>query len=257
MRAILTFHSVDDSGSVISYPPARFEALVRALVEGGTPVLDLPTLLSPGCVSGVALTFDDGMASVARHALPVLRAHGLPAHLFLTTGPIGASAPWPAQPAGVPSFPMLDWAGVEALVEGGFFIENHTVSHPDLRTLDAAAMEAELEASDDEIERRTGRRPRFFAYPFGYFDDESVEVARRRYEGTVTTELRALSRREDPALLPRLDTFYLDRPLLYTNLSSRPARAYLSLRSFLRSLRGTQVIPEAGVLRAARRAFLG
>lgn len=257
MRAILTFHSVDDSGSVISYPPAAFRALIQALAHRGIPILDLPTLLDPNCLSGVAITFDDGMASVRRHALPVLRDHGAPAHLFLTTDPVGAAEPWPAQPTDIPSFPMLDWDGVEDLVAGGFFIENHTRSHPDFRTLSDAQRTEECGASDERIEARTGRRPRYFAYPFGYYDAASVEFARGRYEGTVTTELRALSAREDAALLPRLDTFYLQTRNLFDHLESPPVQAYLSARSFLRSVRGSQVIPDEGLFAAARRAFRG
>lgn len=255
MRAILTFHSVDDSGSVISYPPKLFETLIHALAVNGVPILDLPTLLSPGCVSGVAITFDDGMHSVRRHALPVLRHHGAPAHLFLTTQPVGQSSPWPEQPSDIPSFPMLSWDDVDALVEGGVFIENHTHTHPDMRALDPAQMQTECELSDALIAARTGRRPRFFAYPFGYYSPEAINFAQDRYEGTVTTELRALHDHEEPALLPRLDTFYLKSPQLFERLDSDPVQAYLTFRSFLRSVRGSQVIPESGLAAAAWRAL--
>jgi peptidoglycan/xylan/chitin deacetylase (PgdA/CDA1 family) len=44
----------------------------------------------------VALTFDDGTSNLALHAAPVLRSLGLPAALFLATGPMGtAKALWP------------------------------------------------------------------------------------------------------------------------------------------------------------------
>src|SRR6516164_7287159 len=59
MRAILTFHSIDDSGSVLSYPPRTFERLLLALQHSGIPLLDLDTLLRAETKTGVALTFDD------------------------------------------------------------------------------------------------------------------------------------------------------------------------------------------------------
>ncbi len=256
MRAILTFHSIDDSGSVISYPPKLFETLIRALARSGVPILDLPTLLTPGCVSGVAITFDDGMCSVRQHALPVLQHYDAPAHLFLTTGPVPQDAPWPSQPSDIPSFPMLSWDDVDALTKGGMFIENHTHTHPDMRSLDRDQMQTECALSDEFIEARTGRKPRYFAYPFGYYSSEAVAFADERYEATVTTELRSLGPDEALALLPRLDSFYLKTPKLFEQLESRPVQAYLSLRSFLRSVRGSQVIPESGLAAAARRAFL-
>jgi peptidoglycan/xylan/chitin deacetylase (PgdA/CDA1 family) len=44
----------------------------------------------------VALTFDDGTRNLATHAAPVLRSLGLPAAVFLVTGPMGTDeALWP------------------------------------------------------------------------------------------------------------------------------------------------------------------
>ena len=256
MRAILTFHSVDDSGSVISYPPARFWALLECLGRAGLPVVDLDTLLSSGSTPGVAITFDDGMRSVVQHALPALRAHRMPAHLFLSTAPVGRAEPWPDQPSGIPSFPMLSWDEVEALAEGGVLIEGHTHSHPDMRLLSQDGLQQECERADALIHEHTGRRPSYFAYPFGYFDARALDFARARYRGAVTTELRALGAHEDPAALPRLDTFYLKSEELLRHLASAPVQAYLSARSVLRTWRGSQVIPDRGALAALRRAFL-
>jgi peptidoglycan/xylan/chitin deacetylase (PgdA/CDA1 family) len=82
MRAILTFHGMDDSGSVLSYPPKMFDRLLVALQRSGIPVLDLDTLLRQDTKTGVALTFDDGMRSLFSEGLPILRNHAAPAHCF-------------------------------------------------------------------------------------------------------------------------------------------------------------------------------
>ncbi len=70
MHAILTFHSIDDKGSVISYSPGHFRLLLEVLARQQIPVLDLDTLLAPGTRKGVAITFDDGIsrASTCWHA---------------------------------------------------------------------------------------------------------------------------------------------------------------------------------------------
>ncbi len=135
MRAILTFHSIDDSGSVLAYSPRLFTALLEQLGEQGIPVLDLDTLLSPATKHGIAITFDDGMQSVHRHALPVLKEHNAPAHLFVATGAIDTDTPWPQDPCDGHTFTMLSWHELEALQAGGVRIESHTHSHPDMRTL--------------------------------------------------------------------------------------------------------------------------
>ncbi len=252
MRAILTFHSVDDSGSVISFSPATFAALVEA-VGRRHAIVDLDALLDGA--EGVAITFDDGMRSVLQHALPVLGAHGVPAHLFLTTNTVGRATPWPDPPSDIPAFPMLDWDEVEALVAGGVRIENHTTSHPDLRATSDDDIRTELDHADAIIEARLGRRPRFFAYPFGYYDDRTRALVAGRYRASVTTELRTLGDDDDLTAVPRLDAYYLQDPRWFSTLGEPATRAYLSARSLLRTVRGSHVVPEPGYFAALRRAL--
>ena len=129
MKAVLTFHSIDDSGSVLSYHPRMFSLLISKLIQSNIPILDLPTLLAPTTDHGVVLTFDDGMHSVLSHALPILKEHGVPAHIFVTTAAIGTGHKWPEQPQGIPGFNMLNWSEVEQLHNSGIRIEAHTQSH--------------------------------------------------------------------------------------------------------------------------------
>lgn len=240
MRAILTFHSIDNTGTVLSYPPSTFARLLAALRGSDMPLCDLDTLLDPGTTRGLALTFDDGMRSVFTNALPVLRDYAVPAHLFLATGAVGGTNRWTTQPSHAPSFDMLHWDEIEQLQVGGMRIESHTHSHPDLRELDASRINAECDAADQLIESRFGRRPRFFAYPYGYRNARVCDAVRGRYQASVTTELKELRGGEDCAALPRLDTYYLQSPQLFEHLDSVLPRGYLALRGLLRKLRGSE-----------------
>lgn len=238
MRAIVTFHSIDGRNTVLSYAPKLLGRFLDALSSAGMPVCDLDTLLDPKTRQGVALTFDDGMRSVFTDALPILRDHGVPAHLFLATNAVGQDNRWPGQPAAAPHYDMLDWDQIEGLHEAGIRVEGHTASHPDLRALSAEQIRDECLAADAEIERRLGRRPEYFAYPYGFYDQHSSEVAGARYKGCVTTELRSLRPGDDPAALPRLDSYYLKSPIIYSRLDALHTHAYLVLRNALRKLRG-------------------
>ena len=240
MRAILTFHSIDDSGSVLSFPPRRLAGLLEALQHANLPVCDLDTLLAPTTNRGVAFTFDDGMRSVFTHALPILRDHAAPAHLFLTTGAVGGNNRWSTQPAKAPCFDMLNWDEIEKLQQAGVRMESHTHSHPDLRDLDERSIAAECNEADRIIEERLGRRPRYFAYPYGFRSARACDYARGRYRASVTIELREIKGNEDPAALPRLDTYYLRAPWVFRRLDAGLPRAYLALRGVLRRLRGSE-----------------
>ena len=245
MKAIVTFHSIDPSGSVLSYPPDLFAGLLGSLHESGLAVVGLHQLLEGHIERAVAITFDDGIRSVYTHALPVLREFGAPAHLFLTTGPIGSGKPWPDEGGNGLSFEMLSWEEVEKLHVAGVSIEGHTNSHLDMRALSETQMADECEHADRRIEERLGRRPEFFAYPFGYHNAAVRDYARSRYTASVTTELGALGATHDTAAIPRLDSYYLQSRWLMHNFQSVPARAYFRFRSMLRNVRGTQCPADA------------
>jgi peptidoglycan/xylan/chitin deacetylase (PgdA/CDA1 family) len=88
----------------------------------------------------IALTFDDGPYPVdTPMLLAVLRAAHVPATFFL----IGRDAE---------QYPGL----VRAIAAGGHEIANHTETHPDLATLDAAAVTAELTAGAATLARYAG-----------------------------------------------------------------------------------------------------
>ena len=240
MKAIITFHSIDMSGSVLSYSPKAFACLLDALDESSLPVLSLGELLRAKTGKGIAITFDDGMRSLFTAALPILRDHAVPAHLYLTTGSVGKNNRWPTQPEDAPGFDMLTWNEIEQLHDAGVSIDSHTHNHPDMRKLGSEEMQQECEAADELIEKRLGRRPQYFAYPYGYKNNTVCDFARSRYKAAVTTELKILDGNEDTARLPRLDSYYLQGQWMQGNLDTSLSRIYLSLRGLMRTLRGTQ-----------------
>jgi len=240
MRAVITFHSIDRQPGPLSFAPEKLDALLGALAEAEVPVLDLEALLSPDTKHGVALTFDDGMESLHDAALPILRAHKAPAHVFIVTNRLSGDNRWAGQPANAQTYAMLNWSQVEALHAGGVRIEGHTSNHPDLRKLDEGMIDAEFEEADAAIEVRVGRRPAYFAYPYGYHDARVRAVAGRRYRACFTTRLDYLGGDDDPSALPRLDSHYLRSPRLVRALASPMMRHYVGFRGALRRLRGTE-----------------
>jgi len=237
VRAILTFHSVDGSGSALSYPPKTFNRLLDALERSSIPILGLDSLLRPDTSCGVALTFDDGIRTVFTEALPILRSHSAPAHLFLTTNSVGKTNRRPNQPRSTPVFEMLRWSEIEVLQGMGMRVEAHTASHPDFNQLSDAAIRAECESCDETILSRLGIRPRYFAYPYGRSNARVRAFTRSRYAGSLTTDLRMLRRQEDTAALPRLDAHYLRHELIFGNLRALHTSAFLAFRRALREFR--------------------
>ncbi len=238
MDAILTFHSIDASGSVLSYAPEDFRRLVEGLLDDGVRVVTLADLLQPDPAGRrVALTFDDGFTSVRREALPVLEELKLPALLYAVSGWLGKQNRWPTQPADAPDFELMSLAELRELRDGGFEIGCHTANHPRLDRLEAADWDAEVEESRAFLEDGLGAPVRHFAYPYGAYDEEAVRRVGELFDTAVTTRLAFLGAAEDPLRLPRLDTYYLRRPGLHRPLFGGRTRWYLGVRAGLRRLR--------------------
>lgn len=241
MRAILTYHSIDPSGSPISVAPGEFERHVHWLATGAVRVVPLAELLTvPDGEEALALTFDDGFANLAGCAVPLLREHALPATVFVVPGHVGGDNAWGGRRDGrVPTLPLLDWDGLSRLTEQGITLGAHTRTHPHLTRVPAEARADELEGARETIRARTGVSPDQFAYPYGDLDAGVVDAVRPVYRLAVTTELRALGASEDVVQLPRLDMFYWRAPGQLESWGSLRFNRTLWLRAQARRVRAT------------------
>lgn len=243
MKAILAYHSIDPSGSVISIHPDAFDRHLRAFERHGVRVAGLETLLSlDDDAHAVALTFDDAFENFATVAWPRLRDRGFTATVFVPTAFAGRTNGWTGgRRLQVPRLPLLDWAALARLAGDGVEIGSHTRSHPDLRTLDAGALLDEIEGAAEMIRAETGTHPVSFAYPFGFLDDAVAAAVARVHDRACTMEHRALRTAEDPLRLPRLDVFYLRRPESLPAWGSILFRGRIWARARARAVRATLV----------------
>ena len=171
---ILLYHRVAADDDALALSPRRFRDQMGHLASEGYRVVDLIEalrLLDAGQPPArtLGLTFDDGFADVAEHALPVLAEHGFRATVFITTGVTDGRLAFPwyeRQP------PVLGWDEVVELDRAGTLrFEAHTVSHPSLLAVDDATAEAEIRHSRHELEGQLGRPVTAFAYPAGLFGE--------------------------------------------------------------------------------------
>jgi peptidoglycan/xylan/chitin deacetylase (PgdA/CDA1 family) len=125
----------------------------------------------------VAITFDDGYLDVLTVALPILREQGFVATVFLIAGLMGKCRQWP-DGADSSCPPFLTWAQAREAGRDNVRFGSHTMTHPDLTTISAAMLEAELGESRRLIEQETGTPTIAFAYPYGRENPRVRRLAR-------------------------------------------------------------------------------
>ena len=232
---ILTYHSLDESGSPISVPPAVFQRQMEFLSGCGMPVVPLGGIRNrPGAV---AITFDDGFDNFLTGALPALQKFRLPATVFAVSGYCGRRNDWPTQAPGIPILPLMDWAALRELSRQGIEIGAHTIHHPRLTHLSAGEMEREVSGCQKEIEDRIGKPVRSFAYPYGDSNAETRQIASRHFDAACGVRLGYLESASGPFDLPRLDAYYLREPFWFERLGTPAGWTYIWARRQLRWVR--------------------
>ncbi|WP_354644072.1 polysaccharide deacetylase family protein [Kitasatospora camelliae] len=99
-----------------------------------------------------------------------------------------------------------DYGYFRALRDQGAGIQNHTLTHPDLRRLDAAGQRREICGQQDRLEAEFGVRPTLFRPPYGEYTDATLTVARE-------CGITALPLWNEEAFPDRMEWRYADQKL--------------------------------------------
>jgi peptidoglycan/xylan/chitin deacetylase (PgdA/CDA1 family) len=220
---VVCYHSVSDEWEhSLAVTPRAFERqLVSLLRRGFRPVP--PDALLDGRRRGLYVTFDDAYTDVLA-AIPVLERLRLHATVFAATSFADDGRPLAVpeladEAAALPErLATMTWDDLRALVERGFDVGSHTVSHPHLPQLSDAELDRELGDSRARMEDELRRPCRLLAYPYGEHDAR-VQAAARRAGYEAAFALWAGASSANPYALPRID-FYRRDSLLRATLKS-------------------------------------
>lgn len=143
----------------------QFEAHVAELSSGRYQVMPLEAIIDALAAGEklpeytVAISIDDGFASVYTHAWPRLRAANLPFTLFIATDSIDNN-----------TGANLSWDQLrEMLAAGGVSIGNHTAAHPHMPRKTEAQVSADINKATARFKKELGLEPALFSYPYGEF----------------------------------------------------------------------------------------
>jgi peptidoglycan/xylan/chitin deacetylase (PgdA/CDA1 family) len=178
---ILTYHRfAENCSSPLCMPTKTFELQMRYLKENGYHVITAEELVAfleyrQGLPQkSVLITMDDGYRSVYNIAYPILKKYGFKATLFIYTSFVGVSKM------------AITWDQLKEMQTNGFTIGSHTIYHSDLTNPKGGESEQEhivrlkeeLNGSKKIIDQKLGQDTYFLAYPFGYYDQRSIQMAK-------------------------------------------------------------------------------
>lgn len=156
---------------------ARHLDMIRAGADAVVPA-DFCGPASPGRRL-VAITFDDAFISVIDNALPELAARGMPATIFTPSGMLGRHPGWAMEIADEDrSETVADGACLHTLPHDLVTIGAHSVTHPRLPEIDRENALMEITGSKSALADLLGRDVTVFAFPYGEYDDQVVELCR-------------------------------------------------------------------------------
>lgn len=195
--AVLMYHHVGPARSG-TYPdltvsPEAFTRQIASLARHGYKAISPQEYLrarrgeAPLPKRAVMLTFDDGYADIAEHALPVLERFGFGSAVFIVTGEIGGTNSWD-EARGSGTHRLLTREQIITWQAKGVEFGAHTRVHASLPSLETRELPEEIAGSGDDLERLTGCPPVAFAYPYGEYDERALEVARSACQLAFTTE---------------------------------------------------------------------
>jgi peptidoglycan/xylan/chitin deacetylase (PgdA/CDA1 family) len=150
--------------------------------------------------NAVVITIDDGWRSTYTEAWPELKKRGMPFTVFIYPKIIGQTAN------------ALTWKQIREMSDAGVDIQSHSLSHPYLtkrrhRLTDEAYatwVHKELAESRRILEKETGRKVEFLAYPYGDYDDRVASHAKLAgYSAALTCDFGPVRRGSDPLRMKR------------------------------------------------------
>ena len=177
---ILCYHQIRDWKATDSkrakdyiVPVAVFKEQMKMLADSGyhsispEELYDYLTKNKPLPAKPVMLTFDDTDLGQFTEGFPELKKYGFKGVFFIMTVSIGR-----------PNYMNKDQ--IKTLFDAGHTIGSHTWDHHNVKKYQGKDWEIQIDKPTRQLEAITGKPIRYFAYPFGLWNQQAVPELKKR-----------------------------------------------------------------------------
>lgn len=204
---VLFFHSMDESGSVLSISRDKFVEFITYLYAQGYKTLylgEFETYLASAKFrrNRILITFDDGYKNNVEAASLLQKLH-FKVIIFVATQYIGRKNTFCAKEA--PELEMMNAEDIRMLAGQGVEFGAHGHTHRNLPKLKREEIVYEITESKRILEGITGRKVAYFCYPRGKIGDVAVEeLERQGFKLAFSAKTGIASKASHPYFLPRV-----------------------------------------------------
>lgn len=134
----------------------------------------------------VAFNIDDSYKSFYKNGLPIFKEFGFPFTLFVCT-----------HPAEKKYGDYMTWEEINDTKKYGE-VSFHTHTHPHMTTMSDTKIRQELKSGVELFTKRVGEAPKYFAYPYGEYDERVAKISREfGFEAIMNQSAGAVNRYSD------------------------------------------------------------
>jgi peptidoglycan/xylan/chitin deacetylase (PgdA/CDA1 family) len=192
--------------------PNLFFSQMNEISQAGF-ISALPNGATRSMGSSITITFDDGFVNNLTEAVPLMRQVGIRAINYLVADRIGQTSDWEAREGGEAD-PLMNESQIREWLTAGHWIGAHTCTHPRLSLLSRKEAREEIVSSKKKLEDRFGTPIEHFAYPYGDYNETTVELVQEAGFQTACTMHRGINRSDtSPFELKRWTARYPSRTL--------------------------------------------
>jgi len=200
---ILAYHRINPwyRDDALSVNPEIFESHIKFLLEKGFKPVSLYDYLDEKVSDKkFCITFDDGFADNYFFAFPILTKYNIKATIFLIAHFIGTEKIHQKY-TDREKDRYLQWKEIHEMIKSGIDFGSHSLTHPDLTTLDKKQLWDEIFDSKRFLQKNIGRKVNFFCYPYGRQNEKIRQTVKNAgYLGAVVTNWKG---KYDSYCLPR------------------------------------------------------
>ena len=224
------YHSISNGSHPLSVSLNNFEKQMKFMSNSGYKSInlsDLNNVYNEHEKKYFIITFDDGYEDIYINALPILKKYSYQSICFFVPEFIGKYNIWDENKEDFIKLNLMNIGQIKNWSNEGMYVGSHTSSHKNLNKINYNEKLYQILSPKKFFFEKLSLNINSFSYPFGQFDNESVEIVKKNYDFAVTTKRsRYKQDKFEFSLLPRIPInktdsmfkFYLKIKTIYEDI---------------------------------------